>query len=69
MLDLSLIQTDRYEEVLRQSVSRLWGGEDPQTILDEAAAAWDEVTERIGVEAQKAAYAEWAAKPNAYPKM
>jgi multiple sugar transport system substrate-binding protein len=68
LLDLSLIQTDRYEEVLRQSVSRLWAGEDPQQILDDAAAAWDDITNKIGVDAQKAAYAEWAAKPNAYPK-
>ncbi len=69
LLDLSLIQTDRYEEALRQGVSRLWGGEDPKAILDDIAASWDETTDRIGVDAQKAAYAEWAAKPNAYPKM
>jgi multiple sugar transport system substrate-binding protein len=35
LLDLSLIQTDKYEEAIRQGVSRLWAGEDPQTILDE----------------------------------
>jgi len=68
LLDLSIIQTDRYEEVLRRSVSRLWGGDDPQAILDDAAAAWDDLTNRIGVDAQKAAYAQWAAKPNAYPE-
>ena len=53
----------------RRAGSRLWGGEDPQTILDDIAASWDETTDKIGVDAQKAAYAEWAAKPNAYPKM
>jgi multiple sugar transport system substrate-binding protein len=31
------------------------------------AAAWDQATERVGVDKQKAAYAEWASKPNAYP--
>jgi multiple sugar transport system substrate-binding protein len=67
LLDLSIIQTDRYEEAIRQAISRLWGGEDPQTILDETAAAWDQVTEKIGVDQQKAAYAAWATKPNAYP--
>lgn len=67
LLDLSIIQTDRYEEGLRQAISRLWGGDDPQTILNETAAAWDQVTERIGVDKQKEAYAAWAAKPNAYP--
>ena len=67
LLDLSIIQTDAYEEALRQGVSRLWGGEDPQTILDDVAAQWDEVTERIGVDNQREAYEAWAAKPNAYP--
>src|SRR6478609_11617161 len=32
LLDLSLIQTDTYEEALRQGVGRLWAGEDPKTI-------------------------------------
>lgn len=68
LLDLSVIQTDRYEEALRQGVSRLWAGDDPQTILDETAANWDSITEQIGVENQKAAYQAWASKPNAYPQ-
>ena len=28
---------------------------------------WDAITDRIGVDKQRAAYAAWAAKPNAYP--
>ncbi len=67
LLDLSLIQTDRYEEALRQAISKLWGGDDPQTILDQLAADWDALTERIGVEEQKRVYLDWASKPNAYP--
>ena len=67
LLDLSLIQTDKYEEAIRQGVSRLWAGEDPQTILNDVAAQWDAVTERIGVDKQRAAYEAWAKKPNAYP--
>lgn len=67
LLDLSLLQTDRYEEALRQAFSRLWAGEDPQTILDDVAEQWDATTERIGVDKQKAVYMEWASKPNAYP--
>jgi multiple sugar transport system substrate-binding protein len=69
LLDLSLLQTDKYEEVLRQSVSKLWAGEDPKAILDDAAAQWDAITEKIGVEKQKAVYNSWAAKSGAYPKM
>ena len=67
LLDLSIIQTDKYEEALRQGISRLWSGEDPKSILDDVAAQWDAVTERIGVDKQKTAYQEWAKKPNAYP--
>ncbi|MEX2479831.1 MAG: extracellular solute-binding protein, partial [Gammaproteobacteria bacterium] len=67
ILDLSIIQTDRYEEILRQAVSRLWAGEDIQAILDDTAAQWDALTERIGVDEQRRAYQDWASKPNAYP--
>ncbi|MFV2063646.1 MAG: sugar ABC transporter substrate-binding protein [Chloroflexota bacterium] len=67
LLDLSLIQTDRYEEGIRQALSRLWAGEDPKAILDDLAAQWDELTERVGLEKQKSVYADWASKPNAYP--
>ncbi len=68
LLDLSLLQIDRYEEALRQSMTRLWAGEDSQTILNDVAAQWDAITERIGVEKQREAYLDWASKPNAYPK-
>ena len=67
LIDLSLIQTDRYEEGIRQALSRLWGGDDPQAILDDLATQWDELTDRIGVEKQKRVYLDWASKPNAYP--
>jgi multiple sugar transport system substrate-binding protein len=67
LLDLSLLQTDRYEEVLRQAISKLWAGGDPKGILDEAAKQWDAVTERIGVDKQKAVYQAWAANSGAYP--
>jgi multiple sugar transport system substrate-binding protein len=69
LLDLSLLQTDKYEEVLRQAISKLWAGEDPKAILDAAAAEWDAITEKIGLDKQKAVYAGWAAKSGAYPRM
>ncbi|MGQ0485625.1 MAG: extracellular solute-binding protein [Hyphomicrobiales bacterium] len=69
LLDLSLLQTDKYEEVLRQMISKLWAGEDPKAIADAAAAEWDAITEKIGVDKQKAVYNSWAAKSGAYPKM
>jgi multiple sugar transport system substrate-binding protein len=68
LLDLSLLQTDKYEESLRQAISRLWAGEDPKAILDQAATEWDATTEKIGVDKQKAVYDAWAANSGAYPK-
>src|SRR5882672_6245725 len=68
LLDLSLIQTDKYEEALRQGISRLWTGEDAKKILDDVAQQWDEVTKKVGVDKQKAVYNAWAAKSGAYPK-
>ncbi len=67
LLDLSVLQVDKYEEALRQSITRLWAGEDAKAILDDVAAQWDSLTEKIGVDRQKAAYADWSSKPNAYP--
>ena len=69
LLDLSLLQTDKYEEALRQMISKLWAGEDPKAIADAAASEWDAITEKIGVDKQKAVYADWASKSGAYPKM
>lgn len=67
LLDLSLIQTDRYEEGIRQALSRLWAGDAPQEILDDLAEQWDDLTERVGVDKQRRVYVDWASKPNAYP--
>lgn len=67
LLDLSILQIDKYEEALRQATTRVWAGEDVKSILDDTAAQWDALTDRIGVDRQRAAYEDWAAKPNAYP--
>lgn len=68
LLDLSLLQVDRYEEALRQGISRLWAGDDAKEILDDMASQWDALTDRIGVDKQRRVYADWANKPNAYPR-
>ena len=68
LLDLSLLQTDKYEDALRKGITRLWTGEDAKKILDDVAKQWDEITQAIGVEKQKSAYAAWASKSGAYPK-
>lgn len=67
LLDLSLLQIDKYEEVLRQAMTRLWAGDPSKQILDDVAAQWDTLTRKIGTDKQRAAYKSWASKPNAYP--
>ena len=37
-------------------MTRLWAGEPSKKILDDVAAQWDELTEKIGVYKQRAAY-------------
>ena len=49
-------------------MSKLWAGDDPKAILDQADADWDAITDKIGVDKQKAVYQAWAAKSGAYPK-
>ena len=55
-------------EALRQGISRLWAGEDAKKILDDIAKEWDAITQKVGVDKQKAVYNAWAAKGGAYPK-
>ena len=54
---------------MRQAISKLWAGENPKAILDAAAAQWDDITQKIGVDKQKTVYAAWAAESGAYPKL
>jgi multiple sugar transport system substrate-binding protein len=68
LLDLSLIQTDKYEEVLRRGFSRLWAGQDPKEILNDVAEEWEQITTSVGIDKQRAIYKAWMAKPGAYPQ-
>ena len=67
LLDLSLLQQDKYDEAMSKAISSLWAGEDPKAILDGMAGQFDAITEKVGVDKQKEVYAAWAAKPGAYP--
>jgi multiple sugar transport system substrate-binding protein len=68
MLDLSIRNTFQYQDSLGKAMSRLMAGEDPRKVMDDAAADWDRITQRTGVDLQRATYQDWAAKPNAYPR-
>jgi multiple sugar transport system substrate-binding protein len=44
----------------------VWGGQDPEAALKQAAAEWDQVTQRLGVDGQKAAYEQFLQVPGSY---
>lgn len=67
LMDLSILQTDKYEEALRAAISLLWAGESTNKILDDLAAQWDDITERVGVDKQRVAYNSWMERRGAYP--
>ena len=69
LLDLSLIQTDKYEEALRQGDQQAVGRRgSARRSSTTSRPQWDAITEQVGVDKQKAVYAAWAAKSGAYPK-
>ena len=57
-----------YALTLDRMCTAVWAGDDPKAILDQADADWDAITDKIGVDKQKAVYQAWAAKSGAYPK-
>jgi multiple sugar transport system substrate-binding protein len=69
LTDLAIPGAREYEEALDRAVTAAYAGTDPKAALDRAAAEWDEITQRIGVDSQKAAYQDWVSSraANAYP--
>ena len=67
LLDLSIINTFAYIDALAAGLQSVMAGGDPQEELDGVADKWDALTEKVGVDAQREAYMEWASKPAAYP--
>ncbi len=57
--ELGIPGAREYTEALDQAITAAYAGEDPQAALDAAAAKWDEITDRLGRDAQKAAYETW----------
>jgi multiple sugar transport system substrate-binding protein len=68
LLDLSIIDTFSYEESLTRAITQAMAGGDARSALEDAADEWDDLTDEIGVDAQREAYADWASKPGAYPE-
>jgi len=57
VLDLRITGTAEYQQTLDVEITRAIAGEiSPQEALDNAAAAWNEITDRLGRENQLAQY-------------
>ena len=65
LLDPIMPGAQDYFLSLDRMATSVWAGEDPQKALETAAAEWDQTTDRLGVESQKAFYEEFKKLPGA----
>jgi multiple sugar transport system substrate-binding protein len=63
LLDMIMPGWQDYALSVDRMCTSVWAGTDPKTALQTAAAEWDQTTERLGVDSQKAFYAEYLKLP------
>lgn len=63
LLDMIMPGWQDYALSVDRMCTSVWAGTDPKTALQTAAAEWDQVTERLGADSQKAFYAEYLKLP------
>jgi multiple sugar transport system substrate-binding protein len=68
-LDLIMPGSAEYNDAVDKAVTAAQAGTPVQQSLDEAKAAWDAITDRIGRDKQRAAYAEYVKLQGAYQGM
>jgi multiple sugar transport system substrate-binding protein len=56
-----------YMEALDKAITAAYAGTDVKAALDDCAKRWDEITNRLGLDAQKKAYNDWLKNPWAQP--
>jgi multiple sugar transport system substrate-binding protein len=66
VLDMIMPGWQDYALSVDRMCTAVWAGEDPKTALQRAAAEWDAVTERLGVDSQREAYQQFVKLPGAY---
>ena len=57
--DLTVLQAQRYHDLIDNAIQAAIGGQDPKSALDAACAAADKVTAEIGVDRQRDAYSQF----------
>lgn len=65
VLDLIMPGAQDYFLSLDRMATDVWAGADPQTALNTAAAEWNDTTDRLGADSQKAFYEEFLKLPGA----
>jgi multiple sugar transport system substrate-binding protein len=63
LLDMIMPGWQDYALSLDRMCSSVWAGTDPKAALETAAAEWDQTTERLGADSQKAFYEEYKKLP------
>ncbi len=66
VLDMIMPGWQDYALSIDRMCTAAWSGEDPKSVLQRAAGEWDQVTEKLGVDAQRAAYQEFLKLPGCY---
>jgi len=66
VVDLIMPGWQDYALSLDRMCTSVWAGEDPAAALKKAAAEWDQTTQKLGIEAQRAAYGEFLKLPGCY---
>ncbi len=61
--ELGIPGAREYMDALDQAVTSAYAGTDPKQALDAAAVKFNEITDRLGRDAQKEAYAQWLLSP------
>jgi multiple sugar transport system substrate-binding protein len=57
-----------YANALDRAMTAMYAGKSVKSGLDDAAKEWDAITQKLGVDTQKAAYAEFLKLPGATAK-
>jgi len=66
VVDMIMPGWQDYALSIDRMCTAVWAGEEPKTALARAAAEWDAVTQRLGTEAQAAAYQQFLQLPGSF---
>jgi multiple sugar transport system substrate-binding protein len=66
VIDMIMPGAGDYSLSVDRMCTEVWAGGDPKAALQKAGAEWDAITEKLGLDSQKDAYAQFKKLPGAY---